>query len=193
MVATNFWTSPNKDPKRAYRFIVDLASGAGVTGFVNGATWYASKADKPKFSVTETAHKYINHTFHYPGRVEWENVTITLVDPTEPSAAAATAEILEKSGYQIPGSAAAAESTTTINKSDATNALGNVTITQIGENPTDELEKWTLRNAWIQQANFSQLDYESDELSTIELVIRYDWAELQTVSGQSTDNFFTKV
>tara|TARA_B100000676_G_C17795505_1_gene689349 strand:+ start:44 stop:625 length:582 start_codon:yes stop_codon:yes gene_type:complete len=193
MVATNFWTSPNKDPKRAYRFIVDLASGEGVTGFVNGATWYASKADKPKFSVTETAHKYINHTFHYPGRVEWENVTITLVDPTEPSAAAATAEILEKSGYQIPGSAAAAEATTTINKSDATNALGNVTITQIGENPTDELEKWTLRNAWIQQANFSQLDYESDELSTIELVIRYDWAELQTVSGQSTDNFFRKV
>ena len=193
MAATNFWTSPNKDPKRAYRFIVDLASGAGVTGFVNGATWYASKADKPKFTVTETPHKYINHTFHYPGRVEWENVTITLVDPTEPSAAAAVAEILEKSGYQIPGSATAAESTTTINKAAATNALGNVTITQIGENPTDELEKWTLRNAWIQQANFSQLDYDSDDLSTIELVLRYDWAELQTVAGPATDNFFKKV
>ena len=190
MVATNFWTSPNKDPKRAYRFIVDLASGAGVTGFVNGASWYASKADKPKFSVTETAHKYINHTFHYPGRVEWENVTITLVDPAEPSAAAATAEILAKSGYQIPGSAAAAEVATTINKKDATNALGNVTITQIGEDPTVELEKWTLMNAWIQQANFSQLDYESDELSTIELVLRYDWAELSTTTAASTDTFF---
>ena len=192
MVATNFWTSPTQDPKRAYRFVVDLASGAGTTGFVNGASWYASKADKPKFSVSETEHKYINHTFWYPGRVTWENVTVTLVDPAEPNAAAATAEILTQSGYQIPGSSTAAEVATTINKSSATNALGQVTITQIGEDPTIPLERWTLKNAWIQAANFSQLDYGSDELSTIELVIRYDWAELDTESatGTSTGQFF---
>ena len=190
MVATNFWTSPNRDPKRAYRFIVDLASGGGVTGFVNGASWYASSADKPKFSVSETEHKYINHTFWYPGRVTWEDVTIKLVDPADPSAASATAEILTKSGYQIPGSAAAAETATTINKASATNALGQVTITQIGEDPTVELEKWVLKNAWIQAANFSSLDYNTDDLSTIELVIRYDWAELDTTTTAGKSQYF---
>ena len=115
----NFWTNPkSQEPKRAYRFIVDIATGLeGETVYGSNATWYASKADKPKFSVTETAHKYINHTFHYPGRVEWETVTITLVDPVDPDAAAATAKLLQASGYKIPGNEAAAEAITTINKS----------------------------------------------------------------------------
>jgi hypothetical protein len=200
MVATNFWTNPGQDPKRNYRFLVDIATGLeGEEVYGSNATWYASKADKPKFSVTETPHKFINHTFHYPGRVEWETLTITLVDPVDPNAAAATAKLLERSGYLIPANAAAAAQPTTINKSDAIKAMGTVTITQIGENsqggtsPTGPraVEKWVLRNAWIQAANFSMLDYESDELSTIELTLRYDWAEL-TVENQTgpNDTFF---
>ena len=47
-------------------------------------------------------NKYINHTFHYPGRVEWENVTITIVDPVDPNAASSAAQLL-KIGYHIPG------------------------------------------------------------------------------------------
>ena len=81
----NFWTSPNRDPKRAFRFTVSISS------FEGGASWYAKSATKPKFTVTSTEHKYINHTFHYPGRVEWENVTITIVDPVDPNAASSAA------------------------------------------------------------------------------------------------------
>ena len=184
MTNQNFWTNPKgQDPKRAYRFLVNIASGLeGEEGFPQNASWYASKADKPKFSITETAHKYINHTFHYPGRVEWETVTITLVDPVNPDAAAATAKILQNSGYRIPGSSATVTDggITTVNKSDAIAAMGTVTITQIGENTNTPLEKWILKSAWIQSVNFSMLDYESDELSTIELVLRYDYAELST-------------
>lgn len=38
------------------------------------------------------------------------------------------------------------------------------------------LEQWTLNGAWIKSINFGQLDYSSDELITIELVIAYDYA-----------------
>jgi hypothetical protein len=174
----NFWTSPNRDPKRAFRFTVT------VSAFEGGATWYAKSATKPKFSVESTAHKYINHTFHYPGRVEWENVTITLVDPVDPNAASSAASLLQKSGYYIPGDENAPF--TTVNKKDATGALGRVTIRQIGEDSDDVLEQWTLNNAWIEGVNFSDLDYDSEDLSTIELTIRYDWASLSTKENDGT-------
>jgi hypothetical protein len=181
----NFWTSPNRDPKRAYRFTVTVAA------FEGGATWYAKSASKPKFSVTSTPHKYINHTFHYPGSVEWENVTITIVDPVDPNAASAAAKILQNSGYYIPGDENAPS--TTVSKKKATGALGRVTIRQIGESDTDVLEEWVLNNAWIESVNFSELSYDSEDLSTIELTVRYDWASLKTKEndGSMSDYFLT--
>ena len=184
MAGVNFWTSPNRDPKRAYRFLVDLSA------FDGGATWYAKTATRPKFTVSNTEHKYINHTFNYPGRVTWDTVTITIVDPVDPNAARQAAEILQASGYNIPGSET--DPVSTINKAQATSALGSVVITQIGENDDDILEKWTLQNSWIQSINFSELTYDTDDLSTIELTIRYDWAKLESFDSDGTPHaFFT--
>lgn len=168
----NFWTSPNRDPKRAYRFTVTLSEMS------SGGIWYAKSATKPKFNVSNQEHKYINHTFNYPGRVTWDTVTVTLVDPVDPNAAAQAAQILAASGYSVPGNENADIST--VNKKDATGALGRVEIRQIGENANDVLEMWVLNNAWIEAVGFSELSYESEDLSTIELTIRYDWASLET-------------
>jgi len=180
----NFWTSPNRDPKRGYRFLVNLAA------FEGGAQWYAKSASKPKFTVSNTEHKYINHTFNYPGRVTWDPITVTIVDPVNPNAARQAAEILQASGYNIPGSETAKIST--INKKEAVKALKRVEIIQIGETDSEILEKWVLNNAWIESINFSDLDYDQDDLSTIELTIRYDWAELQTFDDTGAPhNFFT--
>ena len=180
----NFWTSPNRDPKRAYRFLVNLAA------FEGGAQWYAKSATKPKFTVSNQEHKYINHTFNYPGRVTWDPVTITIVDPVDPNAARQAAELLQASGYYIPGNENA--KITTINKKDATEAMKRVEIIQIGETEDDVLEKWILNNAWVEAVNFSDLDYENDDLSTIEMTIRFDWAELETQDADGTINrYFT--
>jgi len=170
-MAQNFWTNPNVEPKRGFKFLVRLAEMDG------GATWYASKADKPKFSVSETPHKYINHTFYYPGKVEWETVTITLVDPAEPDAAENTMKLLADAGYDVPKNAE--DFNTIISKKSGVGALGKVTVEQIGSTSSDKLETWELHNAWLQAVNFSSLDYESEELSTIELTIRFDWASFK--------------
>ena len=54
-----FWTNAGaasaRDPKRSFRFLVTLGNMTG------GAQWYAKKATKPSFTVTETVHKYLNH------------------------------------------------------------------------------------------------------------------------------------
>ena len=180
----NFWSSPNRDPKRAYRFLVTLPN------FDGGATWYAKSATKPKFNVTNQEHKYINHTFNYPGRVTWDTVTVTLVDPVDPNAARQVAEILGASGYSIPASENA--NITTVNKKQATEALSTVTITQIGETDQDILEEWRLQQCWVEAASFSELSYESEDLSTVELTLRFDWAELTTYDTDGTRRVFFK-
>ena len=42
-MANNFWTSANVDPKRKYRFLVELAGVGGI-----GSVWFAKTVDKPE-------------------------------------------------------------------------------------------------------------------------------------------------
>lgn len=181
-----FWTDQTLEPKRKYRFLVRFPGFDGGQGL----TFVAKKATKPKITITETPHKYIDHTFYYPGNVEWDPVTVTIVDPVDPDAAKGFSSVLEASGYIIPSNA---NQVTTISKASAVGTLGGVTIEQFGSGllnpggdiPKEALERWTLRNVWIKSINFSDLDYESDDLSEIEIELRYDWAELESFGQPS--------
>ena len=66
-----FWSEANLDPKRKFRWVVQIA-GLGIGEYI------AKTVDKPKFEVSEEEHKFINHTFYYPGRVTWQEVSLTL-------------------------------------------------------------------------------------------------------------------
>ena len=77
-----------------------------------------------------------------------------------------------------------------MNKKDAVGALGKVVNQQIGENSDERRETWVWNNAWIEGVNFSDLSYDDEELSTIELTIRYDWASLNKESDGSTNEYF---
>lgn len=172
-----FWTNARlQDPKRSYRFLVTLA------GMENGAQWYCKSASKPEISFSTIEHNYLNHRFYYPGRAEWSEVTVTLVDPVDPDAAANTAKIIQSSGYNPPKSA---NDTTTISKKKAVDALNTVVISQI-DDEGQAIESWTLRNAFIIGVTYGDLDYSSDDMTEITLSIRYDFAELQAGS----DKFF---
>lgn len=169
-----FWTdAQNKDPKRAYRFIVNLGN------MPNGAQWYAKAVKKPEITITEVDHSFLNHKFYYPGRAEWSTVEVTLVDPVSPDAAANTAAILQASGYTPPIDVT---STTTISKQDAVNALGGVIIQQIDSEGTP-METWTLWNPFITGVTYGDLSYEEDSLTEVTITIRYDWAVLETANA----------
>jgi len=96
-MANSFWTSANVEPKRKYRFLVQITGTKEV-----GALWFAKGVNKPEITVESTEHTYLNHKFYYPGMVSWNEVSVTLVDPVSPDAAQITAEMLESSGYAGP-------------------------------------------------------------------------------------------
>ena len=173
----NFWTaSPTRDPKRGFRFRVT------VEGVGTGNLWYAKKADKPQVSFTEASHNYLNHTYYWPARAEWNEVAVTFVDPVSPDLAGTMASLLTRAGYEIPVDGQTPASMKSMSKKKARQALGSVMIEQIDEEG-NFLEKWILYNAWVQEVTFGELDYGNDELTEMTMKFRYDWASISTHAG----------
>ncbi len=166
------WANANIEPKRQFRWTLQFPT---IDNMV--PTWIVKTAQKPKFSITESSHKYLNHTFYFPGRVEWEEISVTLVDPVSPDASVGLYAVLNQMGYALPYDQGESAPIQTINKADSSAVLGQVTLTQFGQDGAEK-DKWFLRNAWIKSIDFGGLDYESDDLVNIDLTLRYDWAEL---------------
>jgi hypothetical protein len=184
---STFWQDPNLEPKRSYRFILSIPGGAGGTG--RGIREFlVKKVSKPNFTISTQPHKFLNHTFNYPGRIEWQAIDATIVD-TVSTDANATQEImsmLEQSGYEIPTNPAQGGGLGTISKRKAvTEGLGQVTIRTI-DSDGNTVEEWILNNAFISKATFGELDYDAEAMLEATITLTYDNAYIDVVNGGGT-------
>ena len=190
--STNFGEDTTlKDPKRKFRFTVELQ---GINASAGGATaWYAKTVSKPSFQIAAAEHKYLNHTFYYPGSVTWQDVSLTLVDPVDPDMAATLSDIVVQSGYAPPTDST---TLTTMSKAKSAGALGTVIITQI-DSDGNPLETWTLWNSFITELKYGDLEYGGDDLTEMSVTLKYDWARVETagqssaVAGTAESEFFS--
>lgn len=172
----SFWNQASVEPKRQFRWLLYIA---GMPQFI------VKNVKKPSFSVAVTPHDFINYKFKYPGRVEWQDVTITIVDPVQPDSTASLVKILENAGYVYPDDyTTQSTEPKTISKSQMVNSLGGqIQLVQFGANTGDQqenvLEKWSINNPIITSVDFGNLDYSSDDLVNISMTIAYDWAYLE--------------
>ena len=142
---------------------------------------FSCSPDKPKFEISSTEHKYLNHTFYYPGSVTWQEISVSMVDPVDPDMTATFSDMVVQSGYSPPTNSNALGS---ISKAKAAGALGTVIITQI-DSDGNPLEVWTLWNAFLTKMESETLEYGSDELSTTTVGLKYDWARVETANDSS--------
>lgn len=170
-----FWANKDTDPKRRYRFTLNMG---------DIPVWTVKTANKPKANVSVVEHQYINHTFKYPGRVTWDNISLTLVDPLDPDMAFTMLQKLRKSGYDYPTSANVRG--TISKKQSVDDGVEFVKINQInGEGKV--IETWELKNPFIVSIDFGgALDYTSDDMNEIAVEIAYDWAEMTKFGKEST-------
>lgn len=143
--------------------------------FTNGTNWWwVSSCDKPSYEVSTEEYKLVNHTFKYPGVTTWNDISMTIVDAT--GQAESLVRSLLDGGYDTTGNQDG------LSKGNLSNALsfngGDVKIQQLDDQGT-AVETWTLTNPFIKSTNFGSLDYSSDELVKLELVISYDYAILE--------------
>jgi hypothetical protein len=172
---SQFWNSQLIEPKRSFRWMLTLN---------NIDTYLIKTSGKPTMTVGEISHSFMAHTFHYPGKITWNKLDVTLVDPVFPDATAIIVKTLQASGYALPATDVAAR--TSLSKSNSVNALGQPRITGLDANGKT-IERWTLYNAWIQDTNFGTLSYDEDSMVGLSITLKYDWAEYEG-APQSPEN-----
>ena len=148
----------NFEPKLGNRFIMEI----------NGIESYIIKtANRPTVTSEVVELDHINVKRKIKGKTTWDDVTITLYDPIVPSGAQQVMEWVRSSHESVTGR----DGYAAFYKKDITFYL----LGPVG----DKIEQWTLKGAWINSANFGELDWASNDPVSIELTLSYDYAILE--------------
>ena len=171
-MANNFWNVASVEPKRSFKFLLYFD---GMPQFV------AKSVTKPNFQISTTPHQFLQHQFNFPGKVTWQPINITIVDPIQPDSAASIYSIIANAGYVLPDDVnSGPEGQRTISKEAMVTGLGTrIQIDQIGPGGANDVkERWHLNNPILTSVTFGDLSYEQDAILNITLGITYDWATL---------------
>ena len=146
------------EPKQTNRFIM----------YVDGIPSYEIKGvGGINVSQGTVALNHINVQRFVKGKTTWGTISMTLFDPITPSGAQAAIEWLRLHHESVTGR----DGYSDFYKKDVNfQVLGPV---------GDVVEEWTLKGAFIQDAQFGDLDFGSSDPVEITLTLRYDYAILQ--------------
>jgi hypothetical protein len=133
----------------------------------NIPSYLVKAANRPTIQFETVTLDHINVKRKLKGKGEWQDITITLYDPIVPSGAQAVMEWIRLGHESITGRDGYAD----FYKKDIDFYL----LGPVG----DKIEQWKLKGAFISQANFGDLSFDSNEVATIELTLSYDYAILE--------------
>jgi len=172
-----FWSEKSNiiEPKRKYRFTVEIIAFGDLPDSSTSVIWYAKSATIPSYTVTSVTHKFMDNQYHFPGHVEWNEISVKMVDPVSPDAVFATHNILAASGYLVPSAQGGSYATMSKKKSSFGAKLQGVVLTQLTADGLP-LEKWTLANPFLTGVEFGEFVYEGDDIREIDMKMKFDWA-----------------
>lgn len=184
----------NAEPKRQHRWTIYFA-GAKNSDLAN-LQYALKKVTKPNASVGSITHKYLNHFFHYPGRLEWKDISLTFASIAKPDATRLIQNVLINAGYGVPKTNNTEAELSTIGKAKFAGSLGGF-FRLVQLNPDGvEIESWKVYNPFFTEVKYGDLDYENENIVDIQCTVKYDWAELtapRTQDGNPADDKNSKV
>jgi hypothetical protein len=149
------------EPKKQHQFILSI-DGPGVA-----IPSYLIKASgKPQLTQGEVTLDHINVQRYVKGKSTWNALSITLYDAIVPSGAQAVMDWVLQHHESHTGR-------------DGYSTYYKKTLTLQQLSPLGEIiEEWKLYGAFITDSNWGTLDWGTEDVVTIELSLRYDWAQL---------------
>jgi len=145
---------PNKfEPKRKFRWVFQIE---GIDAFL------MKTSARPTVSAEETVLPYINHTRYLAGRQTFGTVAVSLYDPIAPSGAQQVMEWLRLQFESVSGRSGYAD----FYKRDVQLKMLDPVGTTV--------ELWDGKGAWITEANYGDLDYNSSDPQDISMTLRAD-------------------
>lgn len=170
-----FWSAPGSEPLRQYRWYVTF--GSANTPELDGLRFALKKIDKPKAKIGEITHKYMNHFFYYPGRLEWEPINMTFAAVTDPNASVTLMKVLRNAGYGVPSDSIPGDQMSSIGKQKFVSSVGEMFIYQVNPDGV-ETEWFQLKRPFFTSVQFGSLAYDNEDIVEIQATVRYDWAQL---------------
>jgi hypothetical protein len=152
-----FQTAYQWEPKKSHQFIM----------YLGDVPSYLIKASaKPQISNGEIALDHINVKRYVKGKSVWNTITVSLYDAIVPSGAQAVMEWVRLHHESATGR-------------DGYSSYYKKEVRLHQLSPLGEvIEEWILHGAYITDSNFGSLDWGSEDVVSIELTLRYDWAFL---------------
>ena len=164
-------------PLLKYRFRVTFLN-FGVTNPTTELTRQVMDFTRPNINFNNIEIPIYNSRMYLQGRPEWQTVTCNLRDDANGSVRLLVGEQIQKQfDFAEQASAVSGIDYKFITQFEALDG-GN------GQNGPVTLESWQLYGCFLQEVNYNNFDYNTNDPATITLTIRYDNAlQVPTTNG----------
>jgi len=151
-------------PKRKNQWYVEIAPPNST----NFTTFAIKSTGLPGGTFNEVVIDYMNSKFYFPGKWEWETISMTLRDFIGENSSQKlydwfTSQFSPEKGGQAMGG----------------EVKSNIIISLLDPRGS-VIERWTLMGAFLKEAKWGDLDYSDDGERELTITIRYDYATLQS-------------
>jgi hypothetical protein len=155
-------------PKLKYRFRVTLLN-FGLDSPTTELTKQVVDFTRPSVSFEDIPLEIYNSRVYVAGKHTWESLTMNVRDDASGRVSRLVGQQLQKQfDFQEQASAASGIDYKFVTKCEILDGGNGTLATQ------DPLETWEMYGCYIQQANYNDLNYGSNEPVTITLTIRFD-------------------
>jgi hypothetical protein len=142
------------EPKRINRFFAQFDTALGIE------VWSIQKFKRPSMKINSVPIQFMNEQNYVAGRYNWEEMTLTFLDPIGPSTSQVLMEWVRLHAESLTG-----------RMGYAAGYKKNIYLKSL--DPTGvEVEQWFLEQCMITGIDFGENDYSSDELTNVVLTIQ---------------------
>ena len=166
-------------PKLKYRFRLSFINFGVSTNNVVEMTKQVMDAKRPNIKFNSQVIDIYNSKVYFQGKPEWDPFSCTLRDDSGGNVSKLVGEQIQKQfDFQEQASASSAIDYKFQVQIDILDG-GN------GKDTPNALESWVLYGCFLDQVDYGELNYNSNDPATIALTVRFDNAEQLPVGGQT--------
>ena len=166
-------------PKLKYRFRLSFVNFGVSTNNVIELTKQVQDAKRPSVKFNPVTVDIYNSKVYFQGKPEWDETSVTLRDDSAGNISKMVGEQIQKQfDFQEQASAASGIDYKFQLQIDILDG-GN------GAATPNALESWVLYGCFLDQVDYGDMNYNSQDPMTIALTVRFDNAEQLPAGGQS--------
>ena len=154
----------NNSFKRKFRWLLEIPDVCGDK--IN--TLPPSKSARPSVSFKEIEVQHLSETIYFPGKPDWKPLNLTVYDVKTPNFSHPIINWISKI-YEVDNF------TFNYKKSCDGFKVSFVNLFMF-DGCGNKCETWTFESAWVQSADFGELDMSSSDVIYCDLTLRYDRA-----------------